>query len=377
MRRLFCLILFVCSAISASAATPVLCGYIFPQGAPILPGQIDAHAMTRINYAFATISGGRVVLANANDAANLSQLSALHKQKPSLQILLSIGGWGGSGGFSDAALTAGSRAAFVESAVTLLKQNSLDGLDVDWEYPGLVGAGNKFRADDKRNYTLLLRDLRAGLDRVAGTTHRHLILTIAGGSSTEFLEHTQMAEVARAVDAVNLMAYDYYEPGSEKTTGHHAALFTSPQDPEKQSANDTVKEFEAAGVPPSKLILGVPFYGHAWSGVSGKDHGLFQPGQPAPQRDVPYQAIATQMLGHGFTRYWDQTSKAPWLYNDAQHIFVSYEDAESLAAKCAYVQSNHLAGIMFWVYGNDNGELLKTVQQGLGLNAPAGSKPGH
>ena len=366
MRLFFCLIVLAVTCCGASAAPPVICGYIYPQSGPIQAGQIDAHSMTRINYAFALLAAGRVVLSNPNDAANLAQLTTLRKQNPSLQVLLSIGGWGGSGGFSDAALTSSSRAAFSESAIAILKQFNLDGLDVDWEYPGLEGAGNKFRAEDKQNFTLLLRELRTRLDREADAEHRPLYLTIAGGASSEFIDHTQMGQVARVVDAVNLMAYDYYEPGSEKTTGHHAALFTSPQDPEKESANDTVTEFEAAGVPPSKLVLGVPFYGHAWSGVPATNHGLFQPGQPAPQRNAPYQMIATQMLGHGFTRYWDQVSKVPWLYNDAQHVFVSYEDPESLAGKCAYVRSSHLAGIMFWSFADDNnGELLQTIDRGL------------
>ena len=369
MRRLCFLILLIGTSLSANAAPPVLCGYIYPQSGPIQPGQVDAHSMTRINYAFALLASGRVVLSNPDDAANLEQLTALRKQNPTLQILLSIGGWGGSGGFSDAALTSQSRAVFIESAAAVVKQFDLDGLDVDWEYPGLAGAGNKFRAEDKANFTLLLRELRVRLDRESGAAHRRLFLTIAGGASSEFLEHTQMAQVAHIVDAVNLMAYDYYEPGSEKTTGHHAALFTSPQDPEKQSADDTVKEFEAAGVPSSKLILGVPFYGHAWSGVPNSNHGLFQPGQPAPQRNVPYRLIAAQMLGQGFNRYWDQTSKVPWLYNEGQHIFVSYEDPESLAVKCAYIQMHHLGGTMFWSYNDDNGELLKAIHHGL-LNDP-------
>lgn len=366
MRRLICLFLFAAATLSATAAPPVICGYIFPQSVPIQASQIDPHSITRINYAFALIVSGRVVLPNTNDAVNLTQLTALRKQNPPLQILLSIGGWGGSGGFSDAALTAESRAAFIDSAIAILKQHNLDGLDVDWEYPGLVGAGNKFRNEDKRNYTLLLRELRARLDRESRTANRHLYLTIAGGASSEFLTHTQMTQVARIVDAVNLMAYDYYEPGSEKTTGHHAALFTSPQDPEKESANDSVEEFVAAGVPSSKLVLGVPFYGHVWSQVASTNYGLFQPGQPAPQRNAPYQIIATQMIGHGFTRHWDQTSKVPWLYNDEQHVFVSYEDPESLAGKCAYVRAHHLAGIMFWSYSDDNnGELLKSVDRAL------------
>jgi chitinase len=73
------------------------------------------------------------------------------------------------------------------------------------------------------------------------------------------------------------------------------------------------------------------------------------------------------MLGHGFTRFWDERSRAPWLYNQEKQIFVSYEDPESLAAKCSYLLNAKLGGIMFWSYFNDSsGELLSAIDKGLG-----------
>jgi chitinase len=72
------------------------------------------------------------------------------------------------------------------------------------------------------------------------------------------------------------------------------------------------------------------------------------------------------MLDQGFTRYWDGSASVPYLYSAEKRVFVSYEDPESLAAKCRYVLSHKLGGIMFWEYFSDNtGELLKTINQSL------------
>jgi chitinase len=352
-----------------SSQPPLVVAYVFPQSADLQPGQIDVHAVTRINYAFANIQDGRIVLGHPNDAANLTLLATQRNNNPSLTILISVGGWLWSGQFSDAALNEESRQRFIESAIEFLRLYQLDGLDIDWEYPGMPGAGHPFRSEDGRNFTILLRELRSRFDQEA-KTGRRLYLTIAAGASDDYLAHTQMAEDQRYLDTVNLMAYDYYEPGSGPITGNHAPLFTDPADPQKVSADASVKAFEKAGVPAHKLVLGVPFYGHTWGEVPDTNHGLFQPGKPIPNAYAPFSLIESSMLNHGFTRYWDASSSVPYLYSAEKHIFVSYEDVESLNTKCRYVQSHKLSGIMFWQYANDsNEELLKTIDTGLLPNA--------
>ena len=354
-------------------AEPVVAAYVFTQGRTLTPGEIDAKKLTRINYAFANIAEGRIVEGSSNDAANFAVLTALKKENPHLTILVSVGGWLWSGGFSDAALTPSSRAVFIDSVEAFLTRYHLDGLDVDWEYPGLSGAGHAFRPEDKQNYTLLLKELRSRLDRMADKLQPHLYLTVATGATSDVLEHTEMWEVAKYVDTVNLMAYDYYEPGGTPTTGNHAPLFTDPADPRAISADRSVREYRKAGVPAEKLVLGVPFYGHVWGKVQAANHGLFQPGEPVPDSYSSYAAIASNMLGQGYSRYWDRPASAPYLYNAEKQIFVSYEDPESLALKCKYVRKQHLKGVMFWDYGGDpSGTLLDVVDAELktGRRAP-------
>jgi chitinase len=359
-------------------AGPEVIAYIFPRDHVIQPGEIAARKLTRINYAFANIQDGRIVVVNPVDAPNLAALVALKKENPSLQVLVSVGGWLWSGNFSDAVLTPESRSRFIDSVVAFVEQYNLDGLDIDWEYPGQIGAGNRFRPEDKVNYTLVLAELRERFNREQRKLGRPLLLTIAAGASQEFLEHTEMRRVARSVDTVNLMAYDYYEPGSEAITGNHAPLYTDPADPKHVSADTSVREFEQAGVPGRKLILGVPFYGHVWGNVAATDHGLFQTGSPVPNAFAPYRAIVATMLDQGFTRYWDASASVPYLYSAEKKQFISYEDPESLAAKCVYVQRMHLGGVMFWEYGADaSGALLDTIDRsfyGKSRNSGEGGK---
>jgi chitinase len=340
--------------------------YIFPNNSALQPGQIDPHSVTRINYAFALIQDGRVVPGYPLDTENLSIVTTLRQENPSLTILISVGGWRDSGGFSEAALTSESRARFINSVMDFLHQHDLDGLDVDWEYPGEPGAGHSFRPEDKQNLTLLLRDLRRRFNADRKKTGRRLYLTIAAGASSDYLAQTEMAQVARTVDSVNLMAYDNYEPGSGPVTGHHAALFTNPADPIKASADAFIQAFEAAGVPPEKLILGVPFYGHSWSDVPDQNHGLYQPGNAGANGSATFDLIHSTMIGHGYTRYWDSVAQVPWLYNSDTHTFVSYEDEQSVAAKCRYVIAHKLAGVMFWDLESDSGgKLLHIMDESL------------
>ena len=364
-----CLCSCPASFAGASAAKAVIVAYVFPQNNAIRAGEIAAQKLTRINYAFANIQGGRIVNGFANDDRNMAALVALKQENPSLTVLVSVGGWLWSGAFSDMALTRQSRGIFIASVAGFMDRHQLDGLDIDWEYPGLPGAESHFRPEDKRNYTLLLKELRMRFDQLEKKLHRRLYITVATGASSEFLAHTEMDKVQKYVDTVNLMAYDYYEPSSDAVTGHHAPLFTSQYDPKKISADNSVQEYEQAGVPAAKIVLGVPFYGHVWGEVPDTNHGLFQPGKEVPHGYAQYGDSPEAMLKNGFIRYWDPIASVPFLYNPEKRIFVSYEDPESLAMKCKYVLDRKLRGVMFWDYeGDATGALLDAVNAGLHSN---------
>ena len=105
--------------------------YIFPRDTLLQPGQIDARSLTRINYAFANIAGGRMVTGYRFDVENFAYLNGLKKDNPSLTVLVSVGMWLWSTNFSDAALTLPRRRILVQSVMDFLDQYRLDGLDID------------------------------------------------------------------------------------------------------------------------------------------------------------------------------------------------------------------------------------------------------
>jgi chitinase len=366
----------VVAAAAAAAAAPladepgrVIIGYVFVQDGLVDAATLDGEKLTHINYAFANIRDGRVVEGFARDAENFKALGVLRARHPHLKLLVSVGGWTWSKGFSDMALTAAGRQAFVGSAVEFVRRHDLDGFDVDWEYPGLPGDDNPHRPEDKENFTALMRELRAALDREGAARQRRLLLTLAAGASPDFLAHTEMDKVAAVSDFVNLMTYDFRVAGAnENVAGHHANLYWNPADPRLRSADTAVREFLEAGVPASRLVVGVPFYGRAWVVANPANDGLYQKGKaPAERLATGYADLAAQLVDKaGFVRRWDAAAQAPYLWNADKRVFVTYDDPESLRLKSRYIVDKGLAGAMFWQYGSDpSGALLGALYDGL------------
>jgi chitinase len=362
----------------AGGSRPAIIGYLFPQSTLLDPARIAADKLTHINYAFANIRDGRVVEGFARDAENFRVLAALRRAHPHLRVLVSVGGWTWSGGFSDAALTADSRRRFVDSAVDFVRRHDLDGFDVDWEYPGLRGNGNTHRPEDKANFTALMAELRAALDADGAVRKRPLLLTFAAGAFPAFIEHTEMDKVQASVDFVNLMTYDFRVASVDKVAGHHANLFDHPADEKQRSGDRAVRDFMAAGVPARKLVLGVPFYGRGWTDVTRpadatvSSTGLYQPGKALTGQSLNYGRLSSELVGQrGFVRVWDARAQQPYLWNGESRTLIAYDDPESLRVKSRYIREKGLGGAMFWEYGNDpSGALLAALYGVLGGGHP-------
>lgn len=349
---------------------PVIIGYVSGNG--WTKDQIDPMKLTHINYAFAVpAADGKLAPLTTLDSANLAKLTSLRSTNKDLKILLSIGGWGGCKYFSDAALTTTSRRKFADDAVALLKKHKLDGLDIDWEYPAQVGAGNIYRPEDKQTFTLFLKALRDRLDEQGNQDKRektdHYLLTAATGGDTAFVSHTELGKAQAYLDYVNIMTYDLYH-GNDKVTGHHSPLDQSKKG--DQSRNSSVSAVEGhikAGVPARKIVLGLPFYGRGWTKVNALDNGLFQPAT-GEHLFISFDELSDKYIGkNGYTRYWDDDAKAPYLWNPTSRTFISYADEASFIPKLAYVKKEKLAGVMFWEYIYDlrQKKLLDVLVDGL------------
>lgn len=353
-------------ATEAPVPAPRLIAYVTGWSPPVA---IDTSRITHVNLAFARIDGsGRVVLPDAAAAARLDQVVALRRTSPALEVLISVGGWGADG-FSDAALTEGSRDRFADSAVALMRTHDADGIDLDWEYPGQSTAGIRSRPEDERNFTLLLARLRERLDarsrtdgRSAGHGYR---LTIAS-ADREYFDHVEMDRLHAHLDWINVMAYDFYN-SLTPTTGHHAGLFRAASAPESSRwADASIRQHLTAGVPARKLVLGVAFYGRRFEGVEPQDLGRNQRYRRYGG-DEPYAALVAGYIDRGgYARHWDERAQAPWLWNAAIRSFVSYDDPRSIGLKSAYARREGLGGIMFWELSQDaDGALLEAAHRGL------------
>ena len=327
---------------------------------------IAPEKLTHVNFAFAKLDeDGKLYLEKEGADQRLSQLVALKNRNEDLKILLSIGGWAADH-FSDAALTPAARRQFAEQIVDFVLKYDLDGVDLDWEYPGQSAGGIKSRPEDKENFTLLLRTVRTYLDGTSENNGRRYLLTIATSGSRRYFEHTEMEQLHQYLDFINVMTYDFYTSGSP-TTGHHAGLYqTSYIGETEKNVTSAVARHLEAGIPAEKIVIGLAFYGRGWTGVDRADSGLYKSFDRFTQAYTYKQLQTSYIDARGFNRFWDDSAKAPFLWNADSTTFISYEDPESLKYKADYVQQQNLGGVMFWEYSQDaNSVLLDTLVKAL------------
>ncbi len=334
---------------------------------------IPAEQLTHINYAFMNISdAGTCVLGDSyadvefrypDDPdglayyGNIRQLHLLRTINPDIKIMMSIGGVTWSNKFSDVALTPQSRQLFVNSCIQLMNQYEFDGIDVDWEFPVLGRQAG--RAEDKENFTHLLAEFHQQL-QIEGATHkRQYFLSIAAPAISHFYSNIDIEHIHPYLDWINLMGYGYAGNWTD-TTNHDSGLYASISDPNAalgRNTNTAVHVYLAAGVPAEKIVLGVPFYGRGWTGVSVENNGLYQIFEGLPQGSIgsgffPYHDLV-DFTSQDYTRYWDIQSQSAWLYNPSLRITISYEDPQALRAKAQYVKMMQLGGMMLWELSYD------------------------
>jgi chitinase len=325
-------------AMKVPVQRPVVIGYVTGFNGLIDPETIDATQLTHINYAFVNVKNNRAFLENGQrDIENFRRLNTLKKQNPALQILISIGGWSWSENFSDAVLTDSLRKGFAVSAVDIIRKYQLDGVDIDWEYPGIPGEeGNVYRKEDEENFTLMFKALREELTILEKETGQKKLLTTATGGFTSFLAQTDMGKAQQYLDYINLMTYDYYP---DQVAGHHTNLYESKTYPTDNSADKAIKAYMNAGVPASKIVIGLAFYGRNLKLHPAAQKGL---GDTIASRVNNYGKGFTFLKDSlinqkGFIAYRDEDAKAPFMFNTETKQFISYDDEWSVANKCDYV----------------------------------------
>jgi chitinase len=339
---------------------PVVLGAYVPGYLGYPFDRIPAGVLTHVFYAFATIDpDGHLALPLAA-AAQIEVLATLKQAHPGLRTLVSVGGWG-AGGFSDAALTERSRAAFIDGCLKLCA--SFDGVDLDWEFPVSGGPAEvTHRTVDRRNATLLARELRRALgpDRLLTAALPAGRLQSAG--PYDAAGSFELAPLAEVLDFVNLMTYDFGTGFSPVATFNAplAEVADDPMDPALRRWNNVtgaVDYYQQCGVPSDKLVLGVPFYGRGFRVASaGAQAGLFQP-QVGTVEVGDWRDIRRDLLTDpAWERHRHPVARSPWLYHAGTRTFASYEDAESIHERARFAADRGLRGAFMWHLAGDDDE---------------------
>ncbi|MEN9362669.1 MAG: hypothetical protein RL095_4204 [Verrucomicrobiota bacterium] len=346
---------------------------------------IDAARLTHLNYAFAKLSAkGEVILGDAVAdtgvgarppggvaGGNFAELRELKRRFPHLKTLISIGGANDSDHFTRASATAAGRQRFAASALKFILDHGFDGADIDWEYPCARGEKHG-HPDDRKNFTLLLQELRRQFDARGRADKRPYLLSAAVGAGPEKVAGTELDKYPAFLDWIVLMSYDYSGPWSPRT-GFGAPLQRGPGDVRvRLNIHATVQAFIDGGVPASKICLGIPFYGFVLGQVppGPNQDGLYQDRQ-APidlkaATMLPYRDIEAAYLGQpGWKAFYSAICAQAYLYNAGTRQWVSYDDRRSMAAKGAYIRMNRLGGAAIWELSGDGGKLLPSLHQAM------------
>ncbi|KAK0558819.1 Chitinase 4 [Tilletia horrida] len=330
-------------------------------GRKFFPQNIDASQITHLLYAFADVrtESGEVFLTDKwadedihydgdswNDPpgglyGNFKQLNLLKRQHRHLKLLLSIGGWTYSPHFAFAS-DPSKRTTFVRSALALLEDYGLDGLDVDWEYPKT--------AEDAGYFVELMRELRAALDEAERkrAEKTKFWLTIAAPCGPDNISVLDIKGLDQHLDAIMLMAYDY--AGSWDSVSGHQAKVRGPA----PSTEDAVSRYTSAGVHPSKLVVGLPLYGRAFTNTDGPGQSFQGVGEGSWEAGVfDWKVLPHTEQGSLCQVHEDMHALAAWEYNAQSRTMVSFDTPRVLEGKVDWIKERGLRGAMWWELSAD------------------------
>ncbi|KAJ2514861.1 hypothetical protein H4217_005520 [Coemansia sp. RSA 1939] len=298
------------------------------------------------------------------------------------KALVSIGGWSDSTYFSTLVKNTSAGNPFIASIVSFVESNDLDGIDIDWEYPGREGNdGNVIdKANDTPNYLKFVTNLRAAFTTKFGSGKKLITMAVrvqpfdVNGSPS-----TDVSGFAKVVDFANLMQYDINGAWME-ITGPNAPLNFEQGKATPLSFVSAIDAWTGAGWPAAQLNVGLAFYGRATNALVDMSKSLGNQYQPQELGVLPVcggetdgvwqwkhlrdQGVLTStgQAASPWVRAWDDTTKTPWLFNPNIKQFVSYDDPQSIAAKIDYAKSKSIGGAMVWsMYMDYKGELLDTI----------------
>ncbi|WP_406173465.1 glycosyl hydrolase family 18 protein [Streptomyces sp. NBC_00996] len=342
----------------------------------------SASKITHINYAFGNVTGGKCAIGDSYadyDKAftadqsvsgvadtwdqplrgNFNQLRELKAKYPNIKVLWSFGGWTWSGGFAEAAANP---AAFAQSCYDLVEDprwaDVFDGIDIDWEYPNACGLSCD--TSGAAAYKNLMSALRSKF----GSGNLVTSAVTADGSSGGKIDAADYAGAAQYVDWYNVMTYDFFGAwAAQGPTAPHSPLTSYSGIPTAGfTTADAIAKYKAKGVPASKLLIGIGFYGRGWTGVTQDAPGGTATGPAAgtyEQGIEDYKVLKTSCPATG--------TIAGTAYAHCGSNWWSYDTPATIGTKMTWAKNQGLGGAFFWEFSGDtsNGELVSAINSGL------------
>ncbi|KAJ9476208.1 putative Sporulation-specific chitinase 2 (putative) [Pseudozyma hubeiensis] len=363
-----------------TSTNKTMAGYWADWTASTLPASsIDFTKFDIVNYAFALPTANFDLSLPTDPSGNTLRSFVKAVQAGNSKAVLSLGGWGGSTYFSPAVRTNASRSTFISNIAKMYNTYGLDGIDLDWEYPGQQGQGNQLDPSDTANFQSFLVELRAALPQGALIT---AAVSFAPWIASNGQPVASVARAAAAMDYIMIMNYDVW--GSSSTPGPNAPLANLCGNSTQPGANAAagVKAWSAAGMPRDKILLGIPAYGYinkstkqtlqTRSVTLTSGDGSTTSGQINFSSLVNQGALALGSDGlfdgaGGFTKYWDDCSDTPFL-SDGKTV-VTYDDTSSIFDKGAFASAAGIGGISMWSLDGDTKEWALTNSAIAGMSS--------
>ena len=265
-------------------------------------------------------------------------------------MFISIGGWTMSENFSIIAENPEKRRRFAESCADLVRTYRIDGIDIDWEYPGYKAQNGS--AADKENFTLMLQEIRYVFDVLQHEMGKKIWLSADFGAGKSHAAQIEWEKVSPLLDHINIMTYDFYgaTPGR---TNHHSPLYPPRKGMDGYDLDSSVRNLiEKHNVPPSKINIGLAFFGRSLrtkgeAGIHTASHRSVDEKTFAADHGAPayYNILASQ---HLFYYHWDEYAETPYLSGKNLNTFVTFDDENSIRKKGKYILDNGLCGAIVW-----------------------------
>ncbi|EJD53756.1 glycoside hydrolase [Auricularia subglabra TFB-10046 SS5] len=401
--------------------SPLVAAYYPDWGADVLkPEQVDFDRLDWIDFAFVIPNSAYGVdFSDSSSKDLLARLVAAAHAKNKF-VKLSIGGWDGSKHFSDAVSNEKNRKTFVSNIVTVFNQYQLDGIDIDWEYPGEMGQdGNIVSSQDAANFLTFLQMLRATLPSTAVISAACQVWPFADNNGNPLTEASAFASV---LDWILIMNYDTW--GSSANPGPNAPLSDGCRNSSQPFANAqaAVTSWTKSGFPAAQIVLGIPSYAYISQSTATHLSGRRRRHEPsqaafdaqpdvtrgmmelaaqndaaAPSAEVAPLKIVNEDGGsnggqvqfrglieqgalkvtpdgryvgtRGFKRVWDECSSTPFLRSEKAQQVITYDDPQSINLKAAFALEAGLLGVnMFDAHGDTaTWALIDAARSGLGF----------